>query len=92
MPSSLHNTLRRPGARGEPHAASTVSPITGVRADTTIRSVAVKTAGGGERQLACEQILVAAGRRPVTAGLNLPVRAGARGDVIVQAERSASVG
>jgi streptomycin 6-kinase len=62
----------------------TGATVTGVRAEGRSRSVLLKTAAGGERELACDQILVAAGRRPVTAGLNLAaagVRAGRRGEV-----------
>ena len=52
---------------------------------TTGRSVHVRTAEGRDLELACSEILVAAGRRPVTAGLNLAaagVRAGGRGEVV----------
>jgi mercuric reductase len=49
----------------------TAATVMSVRGGTTARSVHMKTAGGPERELACGQILVAAGRRPVTAGLNL---------------------
>ena len=45
----------------------TGATITSVRRDATARSVYIKTAAGGERELACGQVLVAAGRRPVTA-------------------------
>lgn len=58
--------------------------VTGVRRDGPGRSVLLKTAAGGERELACDQVLVAAGRRPVSAGLNLAavgVRPGRRGEV-----------
>ena len=62
----------------------TGATVAGVRGDGRGRSVLVKTAAGGERELACDQVLVAAGRRPVSAGLNLPavgVRAGRRGEI-----------
>src|SRR5215469_9680859 len=63
----------------------TAAAITSVQSDATARSVTIKTAGGRERELAYGQILVAAGRRPVTAGLNLDaagVKTGARGEII----------
>lgn len=76
---------------GEGVGIVTGASVTEVRGVATGRSVAVKTAGGGERQLACEQILVAAGRRPVTAGLNLPVPAGPRGEIVTdEFQRTAS--
>jgi mercuric reductase len=59
-----------------------------VRRDATARSVAMTTAGGQEQELAYGQILVAAGRRPVTAGLNLEsagVKTGEHGEVITDA-------
>lgn len=52
---------------------------------TAGRSVHVRTAEGRDLELACGEILVAAGRRPVTAGLNLAaagVRAGGRGEIV----------
>ncbi|HEX5301392.1 MAG TPA: hypothetical protein VFW50_30825 [Streptosporangiaceae bacterium] len=45
--------------------------IVAVRRDAQTRSAVIKTAGEPDRELAYGQILVAAGRRPVTAGLNL---------------------
>jgi mercuric reductase len=63
----------------------TAAAVTSVRGDATARSVTVTTAGGPERELAYGQILVAAGRRPVTAGLNLDaagVKAGGRGEIV----------
>lgn len=60
----------------------TGASVTGVRRDGTGRHVLLKTAEGGQRELACEQVLVAAGRRPVTTGLNLPARTGGRGEII----------
>ena len=59
-----------------------------VRGDGRSRSVLLKTAAGGERELAREQVLVAAGRRPVSAGLNLSavgVRTGSRGEIVTDA-------
>jgi mercuric reductase len=63
----------------------TGATVTGVRRDGRGRSVLVKTAGGAERELACERVLVATGRRPASAGLNLSavgVRAGDRGEIV----------
>jgi mercuric reductase len=64
----------------------TAATIMSVRRDTTARSVSIRTAAGRERELACGQILVAAGRRPVTAGLNLEsagVKTGEHGEIII---------
>jgi mercuric reductase len=66
----------------------TAATVMAVRGDTTGRSVRIKTAAGPERELACGEILVAAGRRPVTAGLNLEsagVKTGARGEIVTDA-------
>jgi mercuric reductase len=63
----------------------TAATITAVRRDTAARSVAIRTTAGREQELACGQILVASGRRPVTAGLNLEgagVKTGARGEIV----------
>ena len=63
----------------------TAATITSVRGDATGRSVTIKTAAGRERELAYGQILVAAGRRPVTAGLGLDavgVKTGGRGEIV----------
>jgi len=63
----------------------TGAAVTRVRREGRNRSVLVKTAADGERELACDRVLVAAGRRPVSAGLNLSVvgvRAGRRGEII----------
>ncbi len=68
---------------GEAIAILTAATVTSVRGDATARSVAITTAGGPER--AYGQILVAAGRRPVTAGLNLDaagVKTGGHGEII----------
>ena len=67
----------------------TGATVTGVRRDGPGRSVLLKTAAGGERELGCGQVPVAAGR-PVTAGLNLAavgVRAGHRGEVVTDARQ-----
>jgi len=63
----------------------TAAVITSVQGDATARSVTIKTAGAPKRELAYGQILVAAGRHPVTAGLNLDaagVKTGRRGEII----------
>jgi mercuric reductase len=63
----------------------TAATVRSVRRDATARSVALTAAGGPERELAYGQLLVAAGRRPVTAGLDLDaagVKTGARGEII----------
>jgi mercuric reductase len=68
----------------------TGAAVTGVRGDSRSRSVLLNTAAGGERELACEQVLVAAGRRPVTASLGLEVvgmRAGGRGEIVTDARQ-----
>jgi mercuric reductase len=68
----------------------TGAAVTGVRGDSRSRSVLLKTAAGGERELACEQVLVAAGRRPVTASLGLEVvgiRADGRGEIVTDARQ-----
>lgn len=70
----------------------TGAEVTGVRADGRSRSVLLKTEVGGERELACDQVLVAAGRRPASAGLNLTavgVRGGDRGEVVTDARQRA---
>ena len=63
----------------------TGATVTGVRRDGRSRSVLLKTAAGAERELACGWLLVAAGRRPVCADLNLSavgVRADGLGEVV----------
>ena len=63
----------------------TAATVMSVSRDTTGRSVTIKTPGGGERELACGQVLVATGRRPVTADLNLGavgVKTGGYGEII----------
>ena len=63
----------------------TAATIISVRGDATARSAAIKTAAGRKRELAYGQILVAAGRRPVTAGLGLEsvgVKTGAGGEIV----------
>jgi mercuric reductase len=63
----------------------TAATVMSVRDDATAGSVTIKTAGEPEREQAYGQILVAAGRRPVTTGLNLDaagVKTGGRGEII----------
>jgi mercuric reductase len=69
---------------GEGIGIRTGVTVTSVRRGATGRSVSIK-ADGRDQELTCGEILVAAGRRPVTAGLNLEaagVKAGARGEII----------
>jgi mercuric reductase len=65
----------------------TGAEVTWAGRGTTGRSVTIKTPAGQRLELACEQILVAAGRRPVTAGLNLPMPAGPRGEIVTDARQ-----
>ena len=63
----------------------TAATVTSVRGEASGRSAAIKTAAGRERELAFGQILIAAGRRPVTAGLGLEsagVKTGADGEIV----------
>src|SRR5215472_13500974 len=63
----------------------TAAIVLSVRGDSSAHLLAVKTAGGQERELAFGQVLVAAGRRPVTARLNLKaagVTTGGRGEIV----------
>jgi mercuric reductase len=63
----------------------TAAAIVSVRGDATGRSVKIKTAGGPERERAYGQILVAAGRHPVTSELNLDaagVKTGGHGEIV----------
>jgi mercuric reductase len=70
---------------GEGIGILTAASVMSVRGDATAHSVIIKTAEGGERELAYGQILVAAGRCPATAGLNLDaagVKTGQRGEIL----------
>jgi len=70
---------------GEGIGILTAASVVSVGRDAPARSVIIKTAGEPERELAYGQILVAAGRRPVTAGLNLDaagVETGGRGEIL----------
>ena len=65
---------------GEGIGIRTGTAVMSVSGGATARSVRVTTAAGQELELACGQILVAAGRRPVTGGLNLAVAGVETGD------------
>ena len=70
---------------GEGIGILTAATVMSAGRDGPARSVVIKTAGEPERELAYGQILVAAGRRPVTAGLNLDaagVKTGGRGEIV----------
>ncbi len=65
----------------------TGATVTAAQGRDGAKTVSVRTADGTEVQLRAEQLLVATGRRPVTAGLNLDqvgVKTGARGEVVVE--------
>src|SRR5260370_10659865 len=71
-------------------ASYTAATVRSVRGDATARSVTIKTAGGPEREQAYGQILVAAGRRALTTGLNLDVigvKTGGRGEIVPHESR-----
>jgi mercuric reductase len=70
---------------GEGIGILTAANVLSVRRNATARSVTIKTAGGQQRELAYGEILAAAGRRPVTAGLNLDdagVKTGGGGEIL----------
>jgi mercuric reductase len=79
---------------GEGIGILTAATVMSVRRDGPARSVTIKTAGGQRRELAYGEILAAAGRRPVTAGLNLDaagVKTGGRGEILTdQYQRTAN--
>jgi mercuric reductase len=78
---------------GEGVDVVTGAAVAGVRRDARSRYVLLKTAAGGEQELACGQVLVAVGRHPVSAGLNLSavgVRAGGRGEIVTDARQRTS--
>jgi mercuric reductase len=69
-------------------AVHTAATVTGVRRDRAGYQVSLSTGAGDERRLQAEELLVATGRRPVTAGLHLDmvdVKTGDRGEIIVDA-------
>jgi mercuric reductase len=79
---------------GEGIGILTAANVISAGRDASARSVVIKTAREPERELACGQILVAAGRRPVTAGLNLDaagVETGGRGEILTdECQRTAN--
>lgn len=96
---TIAEALDRLAPSGEPEVSAAIEDVFGdegigiltaatvmsVRRDTTTRSVSIKTAAGREGELAVGEILVAAGRHPVTAGLNLEsagVKTGERGEIV----------
>jgi len=105
---TIAETLDRLAPSGEPEVSAaiedvfdgegigilTAASIVSVRRDAQARSAVIKTAGEPERELAYGQILVAAGRRPVTAGLNLDaagVPTGGRGEILTdECQRTAN--
>ncbi len=75
---------------GEGIIIRTAATITSVRGGAAGCSVTIKTAGEPERELACGQVLVAAGRRPITGGLNLDgvgVKTGGRGEILTDSRQ-----
>jgi mercuric reductase len=63
----------------------TAATVMSVSRHPTARSAIIRTAASAQEELAYGQILVAAGRRPVTAGLNLEaagVKTGRRGEIM----------
>ncbi|WP_331753223.1 mercury(II) reductase (plasmid) [Streptomyces sp. NBC_00637] len=68
-------------------AVHTSAALTGVRRDETGYTLTATTSHGGkDLSLRAEQLLIATGRRPVTAGLNLDavgVKTGPRGEIVV---------
>jgi mercuric reductase len=69
---------------------ATAATVMSVRREAAGRSVRIRTAGDADRELACGQVLVAAGRRPVTAALNLDavgVKTGERGEVLTDSRQ-----
>jgi mercuric reductase len=68
----------------------TAATVMSVRREATSRSVRIRTAGDGDRELAYGQVLVAAGRRPAATGLNLDtvgVKAGGHGEVLTDSRQ-----
>lgn len=71
----------------------TGTEVMSVSGGATARSAWVKTAAGQDLELACGQILVAAGRRPVTGGLNLAavgVETGDHGQIVTDPHQRTS--
>lgn len=64
----------------------TGAALTAVLTEDGVRTATVRTRAGSERVLRAEQLLIATGRRPVTAGLHLDqvgVKTGERGEIVV---------
>jgi mercuric reductase len=105
---TIAETLDRLAPYGEPEVSAaiedvfesegigtlTAADVVSVRRDGQARSAVIKTAGEPEREVAYGQVLVAAGRRPVTAGLNLAaagVETAGRGEVLTdECQRTAN--
>jgi len=71
-------------------AIDTAATVMPVRREARGRSVRIRTAGEADRELPYGQVLVAAGRRPATAGLNLDavgVKAGRHGEVLTDSRQ-----
>lgn len=71
---------------GEGITVYTGATLTAVRAQDGARVATVRTRTGADVELHAEQLLIATGRRPVTAGLNLDqvgVKTGHRGEILV---------
>jgi mercuric reductase len=71
---------------GEGITVHTGAALTAVRTQDGARVATVRTRAGNETELRTEQLLIATGRRPVTAGLNLEqagVKTGPRGEIVV---------
>ena len=96
---TITETLDRLAPYGEPEVSAaiedvfesegigilTAADVVSVRRDGQARSAVIKAAGEPARELAYGQVLVAVGRRPVTAGLNLDsigVETGGRGEIL----------
>jgi mercuric reductase len=68
----------------------TAATVMSVRREATGRSVRIRTAGDADGELTYGQVLVAAGRRPVTTGLNLDtvgVKTGGHGEVLTDSRQ-----
>jgi mercuric reductase len=69
---------------------ATAATVMSVRREARGSSVRIRTAGDADRELVYGQILVAAGRRPATTGLNLDavgVKAGGHGEVLTDSRQ-----
>jgi mercuric reductase len=71
---------------GDGITVHTGASLAAIRIQDGARTATVRTRAGAEVELRAEQFLIAAGRRPVTAGLNLEavgVKTGQRGEIVV---------